>query len=168
MERPQNCSLINWVINWDSCFIHFQWMTLETFPLSSYLILEYYIQQQWATKCLEYWKGPQNSNLVICVLIIRPLIYTFAVNDIKTLLMLFGKDCSTHTYTLRHIIQIYSGITHGRVLNGELYTQRLHRFNLSVFVYRVFHEDFFPFLRTNYRSIIGPEEWREIFMKQIN
>ena len=34
--------------------------------------------------------------------------------------MLFGKDCNTHTYTLRHIIQIYSGITRGRVLNGEL------------------------------------------------
>ena len=41
--------------------------------------------------------------------------------------MLFGKDCSTHTYTLRHIIQIYSGIIGGRVLNGELYTQRLHK-----------------------------------------
>ena len=83
--------------------------------------------------------------------------------------MLFGKDCSTHTHALRHIIQIYSGITRGRVLNGELYTQRLHKlYNLSVFVYRVFHEDFFPPLRTNYRSIICPEEWREIFMKQIN
>ena len=41
--------------------------------------------------------------------------------------MLFGKDCSTHTYTLRYIIQIYSGITRGRVLNGELNTQRLHK-----------------------------------------
>ena len=41
--------------------------------------------------------------------------------------MLFGKDCSTHTYTLRHIIPIYSGITRGRVLNGELYIQRLHK-----------------------------------------
>ena len=55
------------------------------------------------------------------------MIYTFAVNDIRTLLMLFGKDCSTHTYTPRHIIQIYSGITRGRVLNGELYAQRLHK-----------------------------------------
>ena len=42
--------------------------------------------------------------------------------------MLYGKDCSTHTYTLRHKIQIYSGITGGRALNGELYTQRLHKF----------------------------------------
>ena len=41
--------------------------------------------------------------------------------------MLFGKNCSTHTYTLRHIIQIYSGITRGRVLNGEICTQRLHK-----------------------------------------
>ena len=82
--------------------------------------------------------------------------------------MLFGKDCSTHTYTLRHIIQIYSGITRGRVLNGELYTHRLHKLIYLCFVYRVFHEDFFLLLRTNYRSIICPEEWREIFMKQIN
>ena len=35
-----------------------------------------------------------------------------------------------------HIIQIYSGITCGRVLNDELYTQRL-RFVLSIFVYRL-------------------------------
>ena len=65
--------------------------------------------------------------------------------------MLFGKDCSTHTYTLRHIIQIYFGITRGRVLNGELYTQRLHKL-IYLFVYRVFHEDFFPLPRTNYGS----------------
>ena len=47
--------------------------------------------------------------------------------------MLFSKDCSTHTYTLRHITQIYSGITCARVLNGELYNQRLHK--LSVILY---------------------------------
>ena len=44
------------------------------------------------------------------------------------------------TYIQTYIIQIYSGITHNdRVLNRELYTQRLQK---------------------------GPEEWREIFMKQ--
>ena len=43
------------------------------------------------------------------------------------------------------IIQIYSGITRGKVLNGELYTQGFTEVNLSIFVYRLFHEDFSPF-----------------------
>ena len=46
------------------------------------------------------------------------------------------------SYCYIYIIQIYSGITRGRVLSGELYTQRLQKVNLSVFVYRVFHENF--------------------------
>ena len=33
----------------------------------------------------------------------------------------------TSIYLKQHIIQIYSGITCGRVLNGECYTQRLHK-----------------------------------------
>ena len=39
-----------------------------------------------------------------------------------------------------YIFQIYSGITYGRVLNGELYTQHITEANLSTFVYRVFCE----------------------------
>ena len=59
---------------------------------------------------------------------------------------------------LPHIIQICSGITHGRVLNGELYAQRLKDVDLSAFVYRLFHED------SLHSS--GPDKWREIFRKQ--
>ena len=40
------------------------------------------------------------------------------------------------------IIWISSGITRGRVLNGELYAPRLQKFYLSAFVHRLFHEDF--------------------------
>ena len=123
MERPQNCNLINWVINWDLRFIHFQWMTLKMFStiiLPNFRMLN---QTKMSYKMFRILKRPQNCNLVNWV--INPL--TFAVNDIRTLLLLFGKDCSTHTYTFRHTIQIYSGITRGRVLNGELYTQRLHK-----------------------------------------
>ena len=57
------------------------------------------------------------------------------------------------------IIQICSGITSGRVLDGELlYTKIL--VNLFAFALRLFHEDFSP--------INGgcPVDWREIFMKQ--
>ena len=43
-----------------------------------------------------------------------------------------------------HIIQIYSGITSGRVLDGELLYTKILEVNLFVFAYRLFHEDFFP------------------------
>ena len=43
-----------------------------------------------------------------------------------------------------YIIQIYSGITSGRVLDGErLYTEILEG-NIFAFAYRLFHEDFSP------------------------
>ena len=44
-----------------------------------------------------------------------------------------------------YMIQISSGITRGRALNGELYEQRLLKLiNLFAFAYRLFHEDFSP------------------------
>ena len=49
----------------------------------------------------------------------------------------------------KRMIQICSGITSGRVLNGELYAQRLPDVNLSTFAYRLFHEDFSSILRAN-------------------
>ena len=51
-----------------------------------------------------------------------------------------------------HIIQIYSGITRGRVLNGELYAQRLQKL-----IYLYLFTDCF---------MICSDDWREIFMKQ--
>ena len=51
-------------------------------------------------------------------------------------------------YTIIHIyiyniIHIYSGITSGRVLNGELLYTKILEVNLFAFAYRLFHEDFF-------------------------
>ena len=43
-----------------------------------------------------------------------------------------------------HVIQIYSGITSGRVLDGELLYTKILEVNLSAFAYRLFHEDFSP------------------------
>ena len=51
-----------------------------------------------------------------------------------------------------HIIQIYSGITCGRVLNGELHAQRLQKL-----IYLYLFTDCF---------MICSDDWREIFMKQ--
>ena len=51
------------------------------------------------------------------------------------------------------MIQICSGITSGiyRVLNGELYAQRLQKVNSSAFAYRLFHEDFSSIIRAKER-----------------
>ena len=42
------------------------------------------------------------------------------------------------------MIQIYSGITSGRVLNGELSYTEILEVNLFALAYRLFHEDFSP------------------------
>ena len=41
-----------------------------------------------------------------------------------------------------HIIQIYSGIKSGRVLDGELLYTKIVEINLFAFAYRLFHEGF--------------------------
>ena len=41
-------------------------------------------------------------------------------------------------------IHMYSGITSGRVLDGELLSTKILVVNLFAFAYRLFHEDFFP------------------------
>ena len=43
-----------------------------------------------------------------------------------------------------YIIQIYSGITSGRVLEGELLYTKILEVNLFAFAYKLFHEDFSP------------------------
>ena len=43
-----------------------------------------------------------------------------------------------------YIIQIFSGITSGRVLDGELLYTEILEVNLFAFAYRLFHEDFTP------------------------
>ena len=48
-------------------------------------------------------------------------------------------------------------MTRGRVLNGDLYAQRLQKL-IYLHLSRLFHENFSPNL--------GPVDWIEIFMKQ--
>ena len=43
-----------------------------------------------------------------------------------------------------YILQIYSGITSGRVLDGELLYTEILEVNLFEFTYRLLHEDFSP------------------------
>ena len=63
-------------------------------------------------------------------------------------------ECSVESIMQRlqkliYINQIYSGITCGRVLNGELYTWKLYKIDLSVFVDRLLHEERFLSNRWN-------------------
>ena len=55
---------------------------------------------------------------------------------------------------LLNTIHMYSGITSGRVLNGELLYTKILEVNLFAFAYRLF------------RIAICPVEWGEIFTKQ--
>ena len=59
----------------------------------------------------------------------------------------------------KDIIEIYSGITSGRVLNWELLYTEILQVNLFAFAYSLFHEHFSPI----YEGLVN---WREIFMKQ--
>ena len=43
---------------------------------------------------------------------------------------------------VHYIIQIYSEITSGRVLDGEILYTEILEVNLFAFAYRLFHEDF--------------------------
>ena len=57
---------------------------------------------------------------------------------------------------------MYSGITSGGVLDGELLYTKILEVNLFAFAYRLFHRDFSP-ISTH---AICPVDWGEISMKQ--
>ena len=46
-------------------------------------------------------------------------------------------------------MKMCSGITRGRLLNGEVYVQRFQKLILSAFIYRLVHEDFSSNVGTN-------------------
>ena len=60
---------------------------------------------------------------------------------------------------------MYSGITSGRVLNGELLYTKILEVNLFAFAYRLFRRDFSP-LDGTYCLAVCPVEWGEISTKQ--
>ena len=49
-----------------------------------------------------------------------------------------------NTYIKFNTIHMYSGITSGRVLDGELLYTKILEVNLFAFAYRLFHRDFSP------------------------
>ena len=64
---------------------------------------------------------------------------------------------------LYYTIHMYSGITNGRVLGGELLCTKILEVNLFTFAYRLFHKGFSPI---NGAYCICPVDWRETSMKQ--
>ena len=61
---------------------------------------------------------------------------------------------------------MYSGITSGRVLNGELLYTKILEVNLFAFAYRLFRRDFSPLDGTYCMDAVCPVEWGEISTKQ--
>ena len=61
-------------------------------------------------------------------------------------LLNFGALLMLHGVYILYIytIHMYSGITSGRVLDGELLHTKILEVNLFAFAYRLFHEHFFP------------------------
>ena len=60
---------------------------------------------------------------------------------------------------------MYSGITSGRVLNGELLYTKILEVNLFAFAYRLFHRGFSPIKGTYWHIgilAICPIDWGEI------
>ena len=56
-----------------------------------------------------------------------------------------GCDSRIHINCIyTYIIYMYSGITSGRVLNGELLCTKILEVNLFAFAYRLFRRDFSP------------------------
>ena len=49
-----------------------------------------------------------------------------------------------HSGSIYNTIHMYSGITSGRVLNGELLYTKILEVNLFAFAYRLFRRDFSP------------------------
>ena len=84
-----------------------------------------------------------------------PLVAFFLVAQEKALLFYATpKDC-TGMYILIYIIQVRSGITHGRVLNGELYAQKLQNLIYLHLSTDCFMEDFSPIDGTSHIYILS-------------
>ena len=56
--------------------------------------------------------------------------------------------CNPLDIYIYNTIRMYSGITSGRVLNGELLYTKILEVNLFAFAYRLFRRDFSPLDRT--------------------
>ena len=67
---------------------------------------------------------------------------------------------------LSNTIHMYSGITSGRVLNGELLYTKILEVNLFAFAYKLFRRDFSPLDGTYCMGTLCPVEWGEISTKQ--
>ena len=67
---------------------------------------------------------------------------------IPTLRMIMMLLCWIYTENRYNTIHMYSGITSGRVPNGELLYTKILEVNLFAFAYRLFRRDFSPLDRT--------------------
>ena len=61
---------------------------------------------------------------------------------------------------------MYSGITSGRVLDGELLYTKILEVNLFTFAYKLFHRDFSPINGTSNVPLIGEKSLWDIAMSR--
>ena len=79
------------------------------------------------------------TEIIYCVL------YKYIYDYVKALgfhYLIIYVHFAIYTIHLANTIHMYSGITSGRVLNGELLYTKILEVNLFAFAYRLFHEDF--------------------------
>ena len=75
--------------------------------------------------------------------------FNYIVTSLFTLLHVY-----LHCYMfIYYTIHMYSGITSGRVLNGELLNTKILEVNLFAFAYRLFRRDFSPLDGTYARRV---------------
>ena len=82
----------------------------------------------------------KNKNIKSKLLTICSSIWNRRDGYVLTLLGVFILDVCIQS--ISNIIQIYSGITSGRVLDGDILYTEIPEANLFVFVYRLFQQDF--------------------------
>ena len=106
---------------WDSCEILYQYIRCSwslLFEKVGYMMVN------------EHWKHVPTSWLI-----------NYGIHAYYTI----QSDCNKYIYNQSfNTIHMYSGITSGRVLNGELLYTEILEVNLFAFAYRLFHRDFSP------------------------
>ena len=79
-------------------------------------------------------------------------LYKYGVSKIAMRFLIIFQGRYIPYYMIPYIIQMYSGITRGRVLNGELnLCTKISEVNLTAaaYIYRLFHDDFSSIVRTS-------------------
>ena len=85
-----------------------------------------------------------NTVMATTTVMMEAMNHLAAVSRTMQMLWLFRTTFTIPSYSSVNTIHMYSGITSGRVLNGELLYTKILEVNLFAFAYRLFRRDFSP------------------------